>query len=104
MSGIQVWPLVYHDAYGQRAGAISYCFIVRYDKPVSGDYARRPPSWTGPAVPNEHSVLEQVELLMIRNLQGHASVKFEQRWMPKKIEGQTDEKAPKVFAANGHFR
>ena len=64
MSGIQVWPLVYHDAYGQRAGTISYCFIVRYDKPVSGDYARRPPSWAGPVVPNEHSVLEQVELLM----------------------------------------
>lgn len=64
MSSMQVGPLVYHDGYGQRAGAISDCFIVRYHKLVSGDNARCPPSWTGPVVPNEHGVPKQVEILM----------------------------------------
>ena len=64
--------MVYHDDYGQCAGTMSDCFIVRDDKLVSGDNPRSPSSWTGPVVPNEHGVPKQVELLVFGSKLGRA--------------------------------
>ena len=47
--------------------------------------------WSGPFIPNQHGVLEQVGTSVLSLNSEHAKLK--QRWMPKKIEGQTDEKA-----------